>query len=157
MHPILSIIPSNTHRTVPICYSKMRCVWRVKYPTFFCYNFWTCVWSISESARSNCDFPPTKLVRRSHTCMNFVTDTQMVKNHPSAEMNELASIVSSTSMWMAPLLRQVQMRPLGFGMATPPPSLLIEISQGPKTSKPTFEKGRLVSFQSTSCNLCRIL
>ena len=65
------------------------------------------------------------------------------------------------------------MRPQHFALTAPSLSLLIEISQGPKTSKPTFVKGGLVSvrsggefamcfimlrlFLSTLCNLRRIL
>ena len=161
VHPIPSNIPSNTRHTVPICYShtcpKCDACGGLNIQPCSATNFWTRVWSISESACSNCDFPPTKLLLWSHTCISFVTDPRMVKNHPSAQMNKLVSIVSSTSMWMAPLLRQVQMRPLGFGMASPPLSLLVEFSQGPKASKLTFVKGGLVSVWSTSCNLCRIL
>ena len=49
---------------------------------------------------------------------------------------------------MARLLRQVKIRPQRFAFAAPPLSLLIKISQGAKTSKPTFVKCGLVSVQS---------
>ena len=50
---------------------------------------------------------------------------------------------------MARLLRQVKMRSTQrFALAAPPLSLLIKIFQGPKTSKPTFVKGGLVSVRS---------
>ena len=94
--------------------SKVRCVWRVKYPTLFCYKLLDLCLVHLRKCLFQLWFPPTKLLLRSHTCMSFITDPRMVKNHPSAQMNKLVSIVSSTSMWMAPLLRQVQMRPLGF-------------------------------------------
>ena len=56
-------------------------------------------------------------------------------------MNELASIASSTSMWMALLLRHVNTRPHRLAFAAPPLVFRVCTVQGPKTSKPTLVKG----------------
>lgn len=69
----------------------------------------------------------------------------MARNRRSAQMNELASSVSSTSRWMARLLRQVKIRLQRLAFAVPPLSLLVAIFQGPNTSRPTLVKGGLVS------------
>ena len=52
--------------------------------------------SISAKASSNSDFPPTKLLPRSH--LSRVAGPRMEKNLLKAHMNELASMVSRSSM-----------------------------------------------------------
>ena len=150
--PIPNSIASNTRRTVPIwrSHTPPKCDacggWNIHSQPCSAVNLWIRVWSISKSASSNCDFLPTKLVPWSH--LSFATGPRMAKNRRCAQMNELASIVFNTSMWMARLLRQVKMSPQRLAFATPPLSLVVMTSQGPKTSNPTFVKGGLVSIRS---------
>lgn len=68
-----------------------------------------------------------------------------MKNLLSAQMNELVSIDSSTSIWIALLLRQVKITPHRFEFAAPPHVFLVLTNQGPKTSKPTLVKGGATS------------
>lgn len=72
----------------------------------------------------------------------------MSKNRRKAQMNELAATVSTTSMWVARLLKHVKMSPQCLAFAETPLSFLVETTQGPNTSKPTVVKGGLDSVLS---------
>ena len=98
--PIPNSITSNTRRTIPIwCFhTPPKCDacggLNIHSQPCSAVNLWICVWSISASASSNCDFPPTKLVPWSH--LSFATGPRMVRNRRSAQMNELASNGAAT-------------------------------------------------------------
>ena len=62
----------------------------------------TCL-SISAKDSSNSLFAPTKLLRQSH--LSFKARPRMEKNGLRAHLNELASIVSRSSMRIAPLTK----------------------------------------------------
>ena len=87
-----------------------------------------------------------KLVPRSH--LNGDAGPRRAKNHLSAQMNELASIDSNTSMCMALLLKQVNTRPQRFEFAAPPLVFLVTTVQGPNASKPTLLNGAAGSIRS---------
>lgn len=66
-------------------------------------------WSISLMALSSSDFPPTKLVPRSHLSNN--QGLWSAKKCLKAQMKELVSMDSRVSIGMAQLLRQVNTSP----------------------------------------------
>ena len=70
-------------------------------------------------------------------------------------MKELASMDSSSSMWIALLLRQVNTNPQRLELAAPPRVFLERIIQGPKTSNPTFVKGGATSVLSAGRSAIR--
>ena len=117
-------IASSIWRTVLIWHSHTPLKWEacggLKVHSHPCsaVNFWIWVWSISRSASCNWDFPPTKLVPWSH--LSFITGLWRAKKQRTAQMNELASMVSNILMWMARLLRQVKMRPHRLALTEPP-------------------------------------
>ena len=70
-------------------------------------------------------------------------------------MNELASIDSRTSMWMALLLRQVKTSPQRLALAAVPRVLRVLTIQGPNTSDPTLVNGGAVSVLSAGRSAMR--
>jgi hypothetical protein len=86
---------SKTRLTMPICLSNTPPKW----------DGWGGGWvSISWKAFSNLDCQPRKLVHRSH--LRTATGPQKARNLLNPHINELESILSSTSICMALELRQ---------------------------------------------------
>ena len=117
--------------------------------------------SISAKASSNSDFPPTKLLPWSH--LNHVAGPRMERNLLKAHMNELASTVLRSSMWIALLARHVKTRPQRLLPAAPPLVCLVCTVHGPNTSKPMLVKGGRISALSggrsaifCSCSLLQV-
>ena len=113
----------------------------------------TLCWSISLRASPSSDFAPTKLVPLSHLRME--TGPRNAKNLLRAQMKELASMDSNSSMWIARLLRQVNTSPQRLELAALPCVFRERIYQGPKTSKPTFVKGGATSILSAGRSAIR--
>ena len=73
---------------------------------------------------------------------------RIAKNLLKAQINELVSIDSNTSMWTALLLEQVNTTPHHFELAAPPCVSLDCTINDPKTSKPMLVKGGATSVLS---------
>ena len=148
--PSSANIASSTCCMVPICLSHMplKCDARgglnshlhpcsvANFPTFFSLN--------SDATSCSSVFAPTKLVPRSH--LRSLPWPRKAKNLLSVQINALASMASSTTMWMALLLRHVNTRPHLLAFAAPPLVFRVCTIQGPKTSKPTLVKGGRPQF-----------
>ena len=130
-------------------------MWRVQDPLapMVGYVTFNLHWSISLRASPSSDFLPMKLVPLSHLRME--TGPRSAKNLLRAQMNELASMDSNSSMWTARLLRQVNTSPQRLELAAPPRVFRERIVQGPKTSKPTFVKGGATSVLSAGKSAIR--
>ena len=95
-------IASSTRRAVPICLShappKCEAWGGLNIHSQFCSptNFEIAFWFIAFRAWSSSDFAPTKLVPRSHR--RRADGPRKAKNHLRAQINELISIVSNTSI-----------------------------------------------------------
>ena len=72
----------------------------------------------------------------------------MEKNLLKAHINELASMVSRSSMWIALLARHVKTRPQRLLSAAPPLVCLVCTVHGLNASKPALVKGSLISALS---------
>ena len=129
--PIPSNIPSNTRRIVPICRFQTPPNCDV-YGRLNIYSQTCSATTELVSGPSNWDVSPTKIEPRA--LLSFVTGLRIVKNLRTAQMNELASMVFSTWMWMLRQLRKVKIGPQCFALALPPLTLLVEISRETKTS-----------------------
>jgi hypothetical protein len=152
-------IVSSIHLAVPICLSQTppKCeAWGgLNIHSQFCSvtYFVIAFWFIALRAWSNSDFPPMKLVPRSHRRRN--DGPCKVKNRLRAQINELVSIVSNTSIWTAPwnrfipsawpAFKHVNISPQRFALTAPPLSFRVWILQGPNTSNPTLVNGGGVS------------
>ena len=108
-------IASSTRLAVPICLSQTtpKCeAWGgLNIHSQFCsvtYFVITFFWFIALRAWSNSDFPPIKLVPRSHRRRN--DGPRKVKNRLRAQINKLVSIVSNTSIWTALQFKHVNIR-----------------------------------------------
>lgn len=115
---------SNTQRMVPICRSHAppNCeayggLKRHSQPSSLTYRS-NLRWSISFIVSSSSDFPPMKLVPRS--LLSSDAGPRSAKKRLSAQMKELVSMDSKTSMWTALLLRQVRKRPQRLEPVVPP-------------------------------------
>ena len=140
------------HRIVPIWRSQTPPKWDAcgglnchSQPCSFRYFSTACL-SISAKDSSNSVFAPTKLLPWSH--LSLSAGPRIEKNRLRAHMNELASIVSRSSMWIALLTKIVKTMPQRLLSATPPLVLLVYTVQGPNTSNPTLVKGGPISALS---------
>jgi hypothetical protein len=72
----------------------------------------------------------------------------MDRKRRNAQVRELESMASKTSIWIARLFKHVKINPHLLELAIPPLVRLVWIVHGPKTSNPTLVNGGGVSVLS---------